>query len=299
MNVDAVFGAPPAQLCSVPAGAQQFSPLVPGARSLDSLGENVASATVLAPPGTIEHRYTLAKFLRSLNGTLVALAPKDKGGSRLAKELREFGCEVEEDARQHHRICTVRAPSSFESVNAAISEGAARLDPSLALWTQPGVFSWNRVDPGTALLLENLPPFSGVGADLGCGIGLLSRKILKISGVRELHLLDLDGRAISCARLNLPDPRAHFHWADLRAFGGIPTGLDFVVTNPPFHDGGTEDQDLGKAFLTQASYLLRAGGVCWIVANRHLPDEELLRSVFHRVTVRAESSAFKIYEAHR
>jgi 16S rRNA (guanine1207-N2)-methyltransferase len=299
MTLDAVFGAPPAQLCPVPQGAPQFSPLIPGARSLDGLDDRVGHACVLAPPGTIERRYTLARFLRVLDGSLTALAPKDKGGSRIAKELREFGCEVEEDARQHHRICTVRAPASPVGVEEAIVEGSARLDSSLGLWTQPGVFSWNRVDPGTALLLENLPPFSGMGADLGCGIGLLSRKILKATGVRELHLLDLDGRAISCARQNLPDPRARFHWADLRAFGGIPTGLDFVVTNPPFHDGGAEDQDLGKAFLMQASYLLRAGGVCWIVANRHLPYEELLRSVFHRVAVRAESSAFKIYEAHR
>lgn len=299
MPLDALFGAPPASLCSVPRGATQFSPLVPGSRSLESLDEPLSSAVVLAPPGTIERRYAFARFLRVLQGSLVALAPKDKGGSRIAKELREFGCEVEEDARQHHRICRVAAPANLVGIEDAIQAGAPRLEEGLGLWTQPGVFSWNREDQGSALLLEHLPPMAGSGADLGCGIGVLARKILGSSEVRELHLLDVDSRAIACARRNLPDQRVRFHWADLRDFAGIPANLDFVVTNPPFHDGGAEDHALGRAFLAQAAYLLRAGGVCWVVANRHLPYEELLRSVFLRVTLRAENGAFKIYEAHR
>jgi 16S rRNA (guanine1207-N2)-methyltransferase len=299
MPLDAVFGAPPAQLCPVPGGSAQFSPLMPGSCALDELDEPLSSAAVLAPPGTIERRYTLARFLRVLHGPLVALAPKDKGGSRIAKELREFGCEVEEDARQHHRICRVAAPANLAGLREAIEAGAPRLEGALGFWTQPGVFSWNRVDPGSKLLLEQLPPMAGKGADLGCGIGVLARQILGSPAVRELHLLDIDARAIACARRNLPDERARFHWADLRNFSGIAAGLDFVVTNPPFHDGGAEDQDLGRAFLAQAAYLLRAGGVCWVVANRHLPYEELLRSAFERVISRAENSAFKIYEAYR
>jgi 16S rRNA (guanine1207-N2)-methyltransferase len=299
MPLDAVFGAPPAQLCPVPGGSAQFSPLMPGSCALDELDEPLSSAAVLAPPGTIERRYTLARFLRVLHGPLVALAPKDKGGSRIAKELREFGCEVEEDARQHHRICRVAAPANLAGLREAIEAGAPRLEGALGFWTQPGVFSWNRVDPGSKLLLEQLPPMAGKGADLGCGIGVFARQILGSPAVRELHLLDIDARAIACARRNLPDERARFHWADLRNFSGIAAGLDFVVTNPPFHDGGAEDQDLGRAFLAQAAYLLRAGGVCWVVANRHLPYEELLRSAFERVISRAENSAFKIYEAYR
>ncbi|MGZ3650966.1 MAG: class I SAM-dependent methyltransferase [Bdellovibrionota bacterium] len=297
----AVYGHPPADLCAVPAGALQVSPLVPLSRSLEEPLPALAGFSLLAPPGTIERRYALARLLGALSpgagGT--ALAPKDKGGSRLAKELKNFGCEVVEEARHHHRICTFVTPSSLMGLDEAIAEGAPRFDEALGLHTQPGVFSWNRLDPGSALLLEQLPPLTGTGADLGCGIGFLSRRILESRGVRELHLLDIDGRAISAARKNITDPRAHFHWGDLRTYSAIPVKLDFVVTNPPFHDGGAEDQNLGLAFLRQAAYLLRAGGVCWVVANRHLPYEALLQSVFQSVSLKAESSAFKIYEAHR
>lgn len=301
MLTHAVYGAPPRDLCEVPKGAQQFSPLVPGARSLEELSGALASVSMLAPPGTVERRYALACFLRALApgapGTV--LAPKDKGGSRLAKELRAFGCEAEEDARAHHRICAFRRPENPVGLDDAIAEGSPRFDEGLGLWTQPGAFSWNRVDAGSALLLEHLPPLAGHGADLGCGLGVLARKILESKAVKRLHLLDIDGRAVRCARKNLPDARATFLWADLRESDEIPAQLDFVVSNPPFHDGGIEDQSLGLAFIQRASYLLKPNGVCWLVANRHLPYETMLRSVFSTVNPCAEAGGFKIFEAHR
>ena len=77
------------------------------------------------------------------------------------------------------------------------------------------------------------------------------------------------------------------------------TGLDFVVTNPPFHDGGTEDRELGKAFIRCAASALRKGGALWLVANRHLPYEPVLASAFARVDVRREQGGYKVFEARR
>ena len=90
----------------------QLSPLAPGATSLEGLGEGaLTSLVMLAPPGTLERHYSLALGLRALapNGRLTVLAPKDKGGSRLRKELESLGCEVRESAESHHRICRLRA----------------------------------------------------------------------------------------------------------------------------------------------------------------------------------------------
>ena len=70
-----------------------------------------------------------------------------------------------------------------------------------------------------------------------------------------------------------------------------------MVTNPPFHDGGAEDQSLGQAFIRQAAEALRPGGILWLVANRHLPYEAALTTLFRRVTPKVEASGYKIYEA--
>ena len=45
----------------------------------------------------------------------------------------------------------------------------------LDAWSQPGVFAWDRIDPGSALLAEHLPAMKGEGVDLGAGSGELRR----------------------------------------------------------------------------------------------------------------------------
>jgi len=301
MKPTGVYGTPPAELAEIPEGAIQFSPLMPGSGHLErqeegSLGEMV----VLAPPGTVERRYTIALALRALmpGGSLAVLAPKDKGGSRIAKELKGFGCDVAETSRRHHRICNTTRPVLPEGLDEALAEGSPRFDEALRLWTWPGVFSWNRVDPGSALLEQNLPSLSGHGADFGCGIGILARTILASPKVERLVLIDIDRRAVEMAGRNIDDARAEMRWADIRGGTGMK-GLDFVVMNPPFHDGGAEDQSLGQAFIRRAAEALRPGGILWLVANRHLPYEAVLKSLFKRVTPKVEANGYKIYEALR
>ncbi|MBL8568678.1 MAG: class I SAM-dependent methyltransferase [Phreatobacter sp.] len=295
-----LFGEPPAELAAWPPTALQFSPLVPGSVVLeDQPAGSLAGMVMLGPPGTIERRYAVALALRALEtgAELTVLAPKDKGGSRLRKELEVFGCTVSEDARRHHRICTTARPIDAIGFDEAIVAGAPRIVETLGLWSQPGVFAWDRIDPGSALLLEHLPPLAGRGADLGCGIGVLSRAVLAASAVTELTLVDLDRRAIDCARRNVADPRARFVWADLRREVASLAGLDFVVTNPPFHDGGAEDRALGQAFVRRAAGLLRRGGRLLLVANRHLPYEAVLKASFRSVSLRVEAGGYKVYEA--
>jgi 16S rRNA (guanine1207-N2)-methyltransferase len=294
-----VYGAPPAELAEVPPGAVQVSPLAPGGAPLETLAPaSLERAVVAAPPGAVERRYVLACVLRALRpgAALTVLAPKDKGGARLAKELEAFGCAVAETSRRHQRICHAVRPEAPTGLEAAIAAGALQYSDALGLWTQPGVFSWDRPDPGTQRLLAALPAFAGRGADLGCGLGVLARGVLASAEVTRLDLVDIDYRAIAAARRNVADPRARFHWADARVAPEL-AGLDFVVMNPPFHDQGVEARRLGLAFIRRARQVLRQGGALWLVANRHLPYEAALRELFAQVTPRGEDGGFKIYEA--
>jgi 16S rRNA (guanine1207-N2)-methyltransferase len=296
-----VYGAPPAELAGVPPGAVQVSPLTPGGESLEALAPaSLAGAVVAAPPGVLERRYALARLLQSLapGAPLTALAPKDKGGTRLRKELESFGCVVVENARRHQRICQTVRPEHPLGLEPAIAAGALQFSEALGLWTQPGVFSWDRPDIGTQQLLAVLPTLSGRGADLGCGLGVLARAVLAAGGVTQLDLVDLDRRAIAAARRNVENPRAVFHWADARSAPEL-SGLDFVVMNPPFHDHGVEDRELGQSFIRRAHRILRPGGALWLVANRHLPYEAVLRELFRRVTPHGEGAGFKICEARK
>jgi 16S rRNA (guanine1207-N2)-methyltransferase len=298
----AVYGFPPLDVADVPGGAIQVSPLVAGSTDLAELPEgSLDEIVVQAPAGAAERRYVLALALRALKveGRLTALAPKDRGGLRMKKELTAFGCTIGESAKRHHRICVTLKPQAATGLDAAIAEGAPRRLDGDGLWTQPGVFSWDRLDPGSALLLKSLPPMSGAGVDLGCGIGILSHAILTSPKVTRLTLVDLDRRAVEAARRNVVEPRAEILWADARRGAELLSGLDFVVTNPPFHEGGGEDKSLGQAFIKAAAAMLRKSGVLWLVANRHLPYEAVLNEHFKTVRPVADAGGFKVYEARK
>jgi 16S rRNA (guanine1207-N2)-methyltransferase len=299
---EAVYGFPPAELAAAAPDARQLSPCVPGAEAIENVPDGALSRlVVLAPPGTLERRFVLAHGVRALavDGALVALAPKTKGGARLRSELAAFGCEVREDARRHHRIAQTRRPARPSGLAEAIAAGAPRFSQTLGLWTQPGVFSWDRIDPGTSLLLDHLAGLAGCGADLGCGLGLLALRALESPAVSALTCIDSDRRAVDAAMRNIADRRARFLHADLRAPVADLEGLDFVVMNPPFHAGGQEDRGLGLGFISAAAAVLRPGGVCRMVANIALPYEGRLRTLFSDVRMLAQGGGYKVYEAIR
>jgi len=299
LEFSAVYGLPPHDLVALAAVPRQFSPLIPGSDRLDDTADGeLDNIAILAPPATIERQCVLAHALRVLKpgAPLVVLAPNDKGGTRLARELSAFGCITQAGSKSHHRIVTTTRPDAPIGIDAAIAAGAPRRDETMALWTQPGIFSFNRIDPGSALLAAHLPELAGNGADFGCGLGVLALKVLASDRVTRLDLIDIDGRAIAMARRNIDDPRARFHWADTRTVD-LQQYLDFVVMNPPFHDGGAEDRDLGKAFISRAGQVLRRGGSLWLVANRHLPYEATLGEHFSQVHPRADHAGFKILQA--
>ena len=297
-----VYGLPPADLAEIPAQAAQVSPSIPGSTRLEDLNPgSLEAAILLAPAGTIERRYALALALRALEpgAALTALAPKDRGGARLAKELRGFGAEVAEDARRHHRICRIVRPETIEGLDDALLEGGPRHIDNIALNTQPGIFAWDRVDPGSELLLRHLPKLAGRGADFGCGLGVLALAVLESERVTALTLIDNDRRAVEMSRANIADDRADIRWADLRHPDPDLSGLDFVVMNPPFHDGGAEDQALGAMFIKRAAQALRPGGALWLTANKHLPYEAVLHAEFGSVTLQALEDGYKVFEARR
>lgn len=297
-----VYGAPPPHLARAPDNARQLSPLYPGATDLGATSPGTYSSIVmLAPTGTLERRHGMAEALTALShdAEFTVIAPKDKGGARLRKELSAFGCVVGETSKSHYRICVARRPASLAGADDALAAGAPRFMDALGLWSQPGVFSWDRIDPGSVLLAARLPRFEGAGADLGCGIGYLSLHVLQSTAVKRLDLVDIDRRAIAAARRNVKDPRAHLHWADASSADARFGKLDFVVMNPPFHSAGIEDKALGQAFIRSAAQMLRSAGVCWLVANRHLPYETALASAFKSVRLDHEAEGFKIYEARK
>lgn len=162
-------------------------------------------------------------------------------------------------------------------------------------WSAPGIFSWDRPDPGSRLLLDHLPAsMPGNIADLGCGNGLLSEYLAKKDSVAGLYCIDSDSRAVECCRLNLQerDVKIPFQvtWSDATQPQPDWPQMDFVVMNPPFHTQQDEDRELGQKFCQSALKMLKPGGKLYLVANRHLPYETFLKNP----VVLGDTDGFKI-----
>ncbi len=166
-------------------------------------------------------------------------------------------------------------------------------------FTTAGVFSDGGVDKGSALLAAELPAkLPRRMADLGAGWGYLTDAVLQRDGVSSIDLIEDEALALDCARMNVSDPRAQFHWADATRF--LPDApFDGIVMNPPFHTGRKGDTGLGQAFIAQAAKMLTPQGKLWMVANRHLPYEATLDAAFRHVAELPVSGGFKIFHATR
>ena len=137
--------------------------------------------------------------------------------------------------------------------------------------------------------------------DVCCGYGYLANRILSShAGISELHLIDADRDALDCAIANTEGAHVavHAHWLDA-ASESLPTGLDWIVLNPPFHRGKDVDLALGQAIATAACRSLRPGGRLAMVANRPLPYERLCKGMLTTCDIAEQSGGFKILEGVR
>lgn len=223
----------------------------------------------------------------------------DRGGKSLEKTLREHFPDAQCDSRQKARFITlVKTEQTPDIITQWMDHTRLRLVEETGFYSVPGLFGWNKIDMGSEFLVESLTSLKGVGADFGCGYGYLSKNILENNaGVQTLYGLDIDPRAVEACVKNVADPRANCLQADCtQKIPSLPP-LDFVVMNPPFHDGVGEDRSMGQKFIETAAKHLRNKGQLWVVANRHMPYESILTDLFGHVKPPLEKNGFKILRA--
>lgn len=237
-------------------------------------------------------------------GVFVAAAANDSGGGRLESDLSASLPDLQSASKHKSRIVWATKKTGMTLPQAWRDNGGLQKHPKTGLWTQPGLFSWDRVDPATALLLPYLPQNrSGVMADPGCGYGVIADHILRTnSGIRKAICVDADARALDAARRNLaehhPGRDIDYHWADLGQAFQLPP-VDLVVINPPFHIEKALAVSVGQAFIANACALLKQSGDLFMVANAHLPYEQILQHSFGKVEKLHEGQGFKIFHAQK
>lgn len=172
----------------------------------------------------------------------------------------------------------------------------------LSFVVDTGVFSSHGLDPGTALLIENLA-LRGEDRvlDVGCGWGAVGVAAAKAAPRGHVVLTEVNRRAARLARENIERNRlqnAEVRVGDLYAPVSDET-FDVIVSNPPYRAG----RPLILKLLSGAPHHLGSGGRLLIVGKRsqgiRFYQEWLEEHWPGTVEVVGRGSGYRVLEARR
>lgn len=158
-----------------------------------------------------------------------------------------------------------------------------------------GVFSQNRLDPASQLLLEQVElPKTGVLLDIACGSGVLGLVAKLEQPNLDISLYDVDALALKSAQLNAKNLNLQVNIQASDMLKEVKKKADVMVCNPPFHQGVKTDYNAVENLLLDARQCLKANASLWLVANQHLPYENMAKQHFSVVEIVAQAKGFKL-----
>lgn len=146
---------------------------------------------------------------------------------------------------------------------------------SVDLLTDRGVFSPQRLDTGTSVLLRGLGDLSALPdlpiVDLGCGYGPIVCELAQAYPDREFWAVDVNRRARELCAENVANLGFNDRVRVLEP-EEIPTEkIAGVISNPPIRIGKSALHELLECWLTA----MDSEGESWLVVQKHLGADSL------------------------
>ena len=139
-------------------------------------------------------------------------------------------------------------------------------EKTLTFQSDLGVFSKNKLDFGSHVLIQTLlqEDLSGKGLDMGCGVGVIGISILAEHKRVEMDMVDINNRALRLCQSNVVRNglKANVFLSD--GFKNIQETYDFIVSNPPIRQG----KEFLFRFYEESKSHLKDGGCLYIVIRK-------------------------------
>ena len=172
-------------------------------------------------------------------------------------------------ANEHYFSATPESELKLRTIRAPIAGRTVELQ------TANGVFSPERIDTGTRVLLSSVPapPPGGNLLDLGCGWGPIALTLAAESPHATVWAVDVNERSLDLVRRNAAAMGVTNVDAVLPA--DVPASLEFMTiwSNPPIRVGKDELHALLRLWLPRLS----PGTDAWLVVARNLGSDSLQR----------------------
>jgi 16S rRNA (guanine1207-N2)-methyltransferase len=168
--------------------------------------------------------------------------------------------------------------------------------------TDRGVFSKERIDFGTVLLIETMEIQDGMSVlDVGCGYGPIGIVAATLTPRGKVKMIDINERAVALARKNMElnhITNGEVVESDLFSAISDEERFDVIVTNPPIRAG----KKVVYEIFEKAFHHLHPGGSLWVVIQKKqgAPSAiEKLEELFGKVDVVEKKKGYYILCAQK
>jgi 16S rRNA (guanine1207-N2)-methyltransferase len=167
--------------------------------------------------------------------------------------------------------------------------------------TDAGVFSRDRVDFGSVLLIETMEISRDAAVlDVGCGYGPIGLTAARLADQGRVTMIDVNERAVELARRNAEingirnvDIRVSDLYSAVQG-----ERFDVILTNPPIRAG----KETVHRIFTEGYERLREGGELWVVIQKKQGAPSALKKLqetYGQVEEVERSKGYHIFRAVR
>mgnify|MGYP000237192979 CR=1 FL=1 len=135
-----------------------------------------------------------------------------------------------------------------------------------SIYSDNGVFSKDRFDYGTRVLLSSIDidSLSGNVLDLGCGLGVVGIILGTINKNINIDMIDINDRALSLVRDNLTLNKVKANVFSSDVYSNVNKKYDYIITNPPIRAG----KNVIRGFLLGSYDYLKDDGILYFVMRK-------------------------------
>lgn len=156
-------------------------------------------------------------------------------------------------------------------------------DKKYNLYSDNGVFSKDKFDYGTRLLLDSIDisKLSGNVLDLGCGIGVVGIILGTINENINIDMVDINERAISLVRDNLTLNKVKANAFSSDVYSNVNKKYDYIITNPPIRAG----KEVVRKFLLGGYDYLNDNGILYFVMRKDHGVKSMIKELESKYNV--------------
>lgn len=169
---------------------------------------------------------------------------------------------------------------------------------NLEFFTAPGVFSKDKIDKGTEILINNSTIKNGWSVlDLGCGYGAVGISIAKSFPDNTITFSDINERALKLTKINVKINDVNDNSINIiksNIFNKIKDKFNTILINPP----QTAGKELCFTMISDSKNHLKKGGLLQLVARHNKGGKvlmEKMEEVFNNVKIITKKSGYRVY----